>query len=60
MQEANCELQNLAMSNNLNQPKAYDVVLGGQTPVPVNGAVLGGLLVSSDAWLGIVLEIART
>ena len=32
------------MSNNLNQPKAYDVVLGGQTPVPINGAVLGGLL----------------
>jgi len=32
------------MSNNLNQPKTYDVVLGGQTPVPVNGAVLGGLL----------------
>ncbi len=31
------------MTNNLNQPKAYDVVLGGQTPTPINGAVLGGL-----------------
>lgn len=25
------------------QPRAYDVVLGGQTPAPVDGAVLGGL-----------------
>ena len=31
------------MSNNLNQPKAHDVVLGGQTPTPITGAVLGGL-----------------
>ncbi|HEY9666281.1 MAG TPA: hypothetical protein V6C91_05720, partial [Coleofasciculaceae cyanobacterium] len=31
------------MTNNLNQPKAHDVVLGGQTPTPLNGAVLGGL-----------------
>ncbi len=31
------------MTNNLNQPKAYDVVLGGQTPIPNNSAVLGGL-----------------
>ncbi len=31
------------MTNNLNQPKAFDVVLGGQTPIPTNGAVLGGL-----------------
>lgn len=31
------------MSNNLNQPKAYDIVLGGHTPVPINGAILGGL-----------------
>jgi WD40 repeat protein len=31
------------MINNPNQPKAYDVVLGGQTPIPANGAVLGGL-----------------
>jgi COMPASS component SWD3 len=26
-----------------NQPKAYDVVLGGQTPTPVHAAVLGGV-----------------
>ncbi|HEY9636657.1 MAG TPA: WD40 repeat domain-containing protein [Coleofasciculaceae cyanobacterium] len=31
------------MTNNLNQPKTDDVVLGGQTPTPLNGAVLGGL-----------------
>jgi WD40 repeat protein len=31
------------MSNNPKQPIAYDVVLGGQTPTPINGAVLGGL-----------------
>lgn len=31
------------MTNNLNQPKAHDVVLGGQTPNPSSGAVLGGL-----------------
>lgn len=26
-----------------NQPKAYDVVLGGQTPTPIGAAVLGGV-----------------
>ena len=31
------------MANNLNQPKTYDVVLGGQTPTPAYSAVLGGL-----------------
>jgi COMPASS component SWD3 len=31
------------MTNNFNRPKAYDVVLGGHTPVPLTGAVLGGL-----------------
>ena len=31
------------MPNNLNQPKTYDVVLGGQTPTPAYSAVLGGL-----------------
>ena len=31
------------MAQNPSQPKAYDVVLGGQTPIPMNGAVLGGL-----------------
>ena len=31
------------MTNNFNQPKAYDVVLGGQTSTPAYGAVLGGL-----------------
>lgn len=31
------------MIKNSNQPRAYDVVLGDQIPVPVNGAVLGGL-----------------
>lgn len=31
------------MTNNFNQPKAYDVVLGNQTPQPANSAVLGGL-----------------
>lgn len=33
----------IVMSNNLNQPKAYDVVLGNQTSTPLTGAVLGGL-----------------
>lgn len=31
------------MTKNFNQPTAYDVVLGGQTSTPINGAVLGGL-----------------
>lgn len=31
------------MNNNSNQPKAYDVVLGGQSVTPISGAVLGGL-----------------
>ena len=32
------------MTYNRNQPRAYDVVLGGQTPTPMYGAILGGLL----------------
>ena len=31
------------MNNNPNQPREYDVVLGGEIPPPVNGVVLGGL-----------------
>ncbi|MGB5962140.1 MAG: WD40 repeat domain-containing protein, partial [Coleofasciculaceae cyanobacterium] len=31
------------MNSNSNQPKAYDIVLGGQSSTPMNGAVLGGL-----------------
>ena len=31
------------MNSNSNQPKAYDLVLGGQTSTPMNAAVLGGL-----------------
>lgn len=31
------------MPENLNRPKEYDVVLGGQTLPPLSGAVLGGL-----------------
>lgn len=31
------------MVQNRNQPRAYDVVLGGQISAPVDGAVLGGL-----------------
>ncbi|MEH2201741.1 GUN4 domain-containing protein [Nostoc sp.] len=31
------------MSENPRQPKAYDVVLGGQNPPPVDGVVLGGI-----------------
>lgn len=31
------------MTHNFKQPKTYDVVLGGQTPTPMHGAVLGGL-----------------
>lgn len=31
------------MNHNSNQPKAYDVVLGGQSLTPMNSAVLGGL-----------------
>lgn len=32
-----------AMSENPNQPRVYDAVLGGQAPPPVEGVVLGGL-----------------
>ena len=31
------------MNNNPNQPRDYDAVLGGQTPPPVTGVVLGGI-----------------
>ncbi len=31
------------MSDNLNQPREYDVVLGGQMPPPVQGVILGGI-----------------
>lgn len=31
------------MNSNSNQPKAYDVVLGSQSSIPMSGAVLGGL-----------------
>lgn len=31
------------MSNKPNQPKSYDLVLGGENPPPINGAVLGGI-----------------
>ena len=31
------------MNNNPNRPRDYDAVLGGQTPPPVQGAVLGGI-----------------
>lgn len=31
------------MNNNLDRPRNYDAVLGGQAPPPVEGAVLGGL-----------------
>ncbi|MDZ8070978.1 MAG: STM4015 family protein [Nostoc sp. DedQUE08] len=31
------------MTNNQNQPRDYDAVLGGQSPPPVDGVVLGGI-----------------
>lgn len=31
------------MSNNLNNPRDYDAVLGGQSPAPSHAAVLGGI-----------------
>ena len=31
------------MENNLNYPKEYDAVMGGTTPPPISGAVLGGI-----------------
>ncbi|HAX77233.1 MAG TPA: hypothetical protein DCY88_15720 [Cyanobacteria bacterium UBA11372] len=31
------------MSNDSNQPRRYDAVIGGQNPPPLSGAVLGGL-----------------
>ena len=31
------------MPNNPNQPREYDAVIGGQTPPPVSGVVLGGI-----------------
>src|SRR6476469_9631701 len=31
------------MTNESNQPKEYDAVLGGQSPPPVQGAILGGI-----------------
>ncbi|MEM7717062.1 MAG: HEAT repeat domain-containing protein [Cyanobacteria bacterium P01_A01_bin.68] len=42
------------MTNNQNQPNKYDAVLGGNSPPPIHGAVLGGIegvkkrLASSD------------
>ncbi|MFL9453352.1 hypothetical protein AB0758_19755 [Tolypothrix bouteillei VB521301_2] len=31
------------MPDNQNQPKEFDAILGGQTPPPIESAVLGGL-----------------
>ncbi|MEH2184404.1 STM4015 family protein [Nostoc sp.] len=31
------------MTNNQNQPRDYDAVLGGQSPLPIDGLVLGGI-----------------
>jgi hypothetical protein len=31
------------MSNHQNEPREYDAVLGGQSSIPVNAAVLGGI-----------------
>ncbi len=31
------------MAHNFDRPRAYDVVLGSQTPTPVGAAVLGGI-----------------
>lgn len=31
------------MNNNLNQPREFDVVLGGKAPPPIDGVVLGGI-----------------
>ncbi|WP_228050412.1 hypothetical protein [Tychonema sp. LEGE 06208] len=31
------------MSENQNEPREYDAVLGGQSSIPVNAAVLGGI-----------------
>jgi hypothetical protein len=31
------------MSNNLNNPRDYDAVLGGESPAPINSVVLGGI-----------------
>ena len=31
------------MNNNQNQPREFDVVLGGKNPPPVTGVVLGGI-----------------
>ncbi|MEH2157905.1 STM4015 family protein [Nostoc sp.] len=31
------------MTDNQNQPRDYDAVLGGQSPLPVDGVVLGGI-----------------
>ncbi|GJD24207.1 hypothetical protein RIVM261_091630 [Rivularia sp. IAM M-261] len=42
------------MVNNQNKPRNFDIVLGGETPPPLYGAVLGGIegvkrrLASSD------------
>lgn len=40
------------MAENLNQPREYDAVLGGQAPPPQDGAVLGG-------WEGVKQRLAR-
>jgi len=32
------------MTGNQNQPREYDAVLGGQNPLPIGDAVLGGFL----------------
>ncbi|MBW4605077.1 MAG: hypothetical protein KME29_37400 [Calothrix sp. FI2-JRJ7] len=31
------------MTNNQNQPREFDAVRGGETPPPIQGAVLGGI-----------------
>ena len=31
------------MTNNQNQPREFDAVIGGEAPPPVQGVVLGGI-----------------
>ncbi len=45
------------MTENQNQPREYDAVLGGQNPPPIGAAVLGGFLSVKSRLASPIVEI---
>ena len=45
------------MSENQNEPREYDAVLGGQNSIPVNAAVLGGIAGVKSRLASLIVEV---